>query len=74
MKYILIFWFSYLNNALAVHSTVYPYTFATVTSCQAVGEKWLGNARPGEIHTRHAYTCEPGNVRPRVPQKKDKES
>jgi hypothetical protein len=65
MKFVLIFWWSYLNNDLAVRSSVYPYPFATMTSCQAVGEKWLDGARPGEIETRHAYSCEVGNVRAR---------
>jgi len=59
--YVLILWWSYYNNPLAMHSNPDVITY-TLDDCHKAGMKWLRQRRVEDIQTRHAYTCEMGGT------------
>ncbi len=61
MKYVLLFFWSYYDNPLAMHVTPDVITY-TESECEKAGELWLRGAVEGEIQTRHSFACPKGDT------------
>lgn len=61
MSYVLVFWWSFHNTPLAMHSNPDVKSY-TLDDCKEAGRKWLSEGQVTDIQTRHAFTCEVGET------------